>query len=751
MANKVIALAGNPNSGKTTLFNSLTGSSAHVGNWPGVTVEKRTGVYKNKKLGLALDIVDLPGIYSLSPYTPEEVISRNFIIDEKPDVVINIIDGTNLERNLYMTTQILEMDVPVVVAVNMLDAAEKKNLEIDLKGLEAKLGVPVVGISALMQKGLAELMEVAAKAANTVRKGTTILPYKEVLADVTKKFEAQEIPSPLFHAVKLIEKDEIELEAHKDIFDEVDKMLQGDKTEYEASIADERYKWINANCSPLVKGRVSKEKEKLTKSDKIDKVLTHKIWGLVILVALVFLAFHLTFSEDLFYLGAMGVDFGEGYPGFITFNIGGEEVKPFAGLFWTSDGINSIGAICANFVNGINDTILAAVSDGLTQAGAYPWAVGLICDGCLGGVFAVLGFVPQILVLYIFLTIMEETGYMARVAFMLDRIFRKFGVSGRAFIPMIMGFGCGIPAMMNTRTLASDKERTKTIRVIPFFTCGAKADFLIMIAAAVAAAINFSADLFTFLIYAFGCIVAIVAIIVMNHTTQREEVAPFIMELPEYHTPQAKSLGIHIWEKAWAFIKKAFTIILLSTIFVWIFSHFDWSWNFLEEADTKDSILGGLGSVISPLFVPLGFGSAQAGDLAWTFTIGSIEGIIAKENVTAVMEALAQGSGYEDFNALVTASGVTPAGMVGFAVFNMLTIPCFASVATAKSELPDKKSYHWTLIFWVVVSYVVGCLAYITFQWAWTLAITIPLIALLLVGVYFYNKKKSKDDALRLQ
>lgn len=750
MANKVIALAGNPNSGKTTLFNSLTGSSAHVGNWPGVTVEKRTGVYKNKKAGLTLDIVDLPGIYSLSPYTPEEVISRNFIIDEKPDVVINIIDGTNLERNLYMTTQILEMDVPVVVAVNMLDAAEKKNLEIDIKGLEAKLGVPVVGISALMQKGLTELMEVAAKAANTVRKGTTILPYKEVLEEVTKKFAAQEIPSPLFHAVKLIEKDEIELEAHKDIFDEVDKMLQGDKTEYEASIADERYKWINANCSPLVKGRVTKEKEKLTKSDRIDKVLTHKVWGLVILIALVFLAFHLTFSEDLFYLGAMGVNFGEGYPGFITFNIGGEEVKPFAGLFWTSDGINSIGAICANFVNGITDTISAAVNDGLTQAGAYPWAIGLVCDGCLAGVFAVLGFVPQILVLYVFLTIMEETGYMARVAFMLDRIFRKFGVSGRAFIPMIMGFGCGIPAMMNTRTLASDKERTKTIRVIPFFTCGAKADFLIMIAAAVAAAINFNADLFTFFIYAFGCIVAIVAIIVMNHTTQREEVAPFIMELPEYHTPQGKSLAIHIWEKAWAFIKKAFTIILLSTIFVWVFSHFDWSWNFLEDADTKDSILGGLGSVIAPLFVPLGFGNAQAGEYAWTFVIGSIEGIIAKENVTGVMETLAQGYGFEDFNGLVAASGVTAAGMVGFAVFNMLTIPCFASVATAKSELPDKKSYKWTLVFWVVVSYVVGCLAYITFEWAWTLAITIPVIVLLLVGVYFYNKKKSKDDALKL-
>lgn len=741
MANKRLALAGNPNCGKTTLFNSLTGATAHVGNWPGVTVEQRIGVYKDKKNGVEFDVIDLPGIYSLSPYTPEEVISRNYIIDEKPDVVINVVDGTNLERNLYMTSQILEMDVPMVVAVNMADVLDKRGLSIDLEALSKKLGVPVVAISALHQKGLKELIAAAEKAAESPRTGTSILPYKTAIDQAVAVLgdEDEPVPSPLFHAIKLLEKDELEIEAHPKAYERVQEVVGKDGIDYEASIADERYKYLTALCKEVAKGRVEREAEKLTKSDKIDKVLTHRVFGILIVIVIMFLIFHLTFTEDLFYLGAMGVNFGDEYPGFITYVIGDEEIHMFEGLFWTDGGINGIGTICANFVVGICDAITAGVGAGLELAGAESWAIGFICDGCLAGVFAVIGFVPQILVLFAFLSILEDTGYMARVAFILDRIFRRFGVSGRAFIPMIMGFGCGIPAMMNTRTLASDKERTKTIRVIPFFTCGAKSEFLIMIAAAVGAVIAFPTDLFVFLIYGFGVVVAICAIIVMNITSQREEVPPFIMELPEYHNPQAKALGIHIWDKGKHFIKKAFTIILLSTIVVWFFSHFNWQWTYLEEADTANSILGGLGSLLSPLFVPLGFGNVQTGSYSWTYVVGSVEGIIAKENVTGVMESLAAGYGFETFAELVSASGITTAGLVAFAVFNMLTIPCFASVATAKSELKDVKTYHWTLLFWLGLSYGLACLAYITFEWVWTLAITLPLLAVAIFCLVKYN------------
>ena len=745
---KTFALAGNPNCGKTTLFNSLTGSTAYVGNWPGVTVEKREGTYKNKKVGQA-KIIDLPGIYSLSPYTPEEVVSRNFILEEHPDCVINVIDATNLERNLYMTTQILEMDVPVVIALNMADVLKNTGVEIDVEGLSKKLGVPVVSISALRQTNLDELIAVALKASEEKREGQLL--WTESNADIENAlnlYKEEGVSNPLFHAVKALENDELELQKNKAVAERVKK--SDAETDFEAESADLRYKYITGELATFRTGVVSKESNKLSKSDKIDKVLTNKWAAIPILIVIFFLIFHFTFAGDLLYLAAMGVNFGDGYEGAIHFVIDGEEVRPFAGLFYDDAGFASIGEFFHRLVGdnetGILGLICLGIKQGLINVGSPDWVIGFLYDGVLNGIAAVLGFVPQILILFAFFSILEDSGYMARVAFVLDRIFRRFGVSGRAFLPMIMGFGCAVPAIMNTRTLASDKERTKTIRVIPFFTCGAKNEFLLVIAAAVGAAIGFPADLFALILYLLGITAAIVAVIVMNKTTQREKVPPFIMELPSYHLPQFKSLAIHVWDKGKHFLKKAFTIILLSTILVWLFAHIKWDWTYIaEDEEIYNSILGGIGSFLAPIFTPLGFG-VQTGTYGWTYAVASIQGIIAKENVTSVIETLAGSYGLADFEALASASHITPAGLTAFAVFNLLTIPCFASVGAAKGELPNKKSYIGTLLFWLGVSYLTGTAVYLVLEYIWPLAIIVPVIAGGVVGIYFYDKHKKKKE-----
>ncbi len=750
MGEKIIkaALAGNPNCGKTTLFNSLTGSTAYVGNWPGVTVEKREGTYISKSKKDKVSIVDLPGIYSLSPYTPEEVISRNYILNEKPDVVINVIDGTNLERNLYMTTQILEMDVPVVIAVNMIDALEELGQKIDYKALEKAFGVPVVPISALREKGLPELMKAALECADNGRKGKSVVTLGKI-QDAEKIYAETGIASPLFHAIKALEKDEIESNEHKEEYVKVTNLVKDESSDYEADIADARYSYLTPLCEKIVTGKVKSEKDKLTLSDKIDKVLTHKVFGLLILVVALFLVFHITFSSDLFYLGKMGVDFGEGYLGAISFQIGGEEVRPFAGLFYTSDGINSIGeffhVLAGDHETGILGCIALGIKQLLITWNAPEWVIGFLYNGVCAGVCAVLGFVPQIMLLFAFFAIMEDSGYMARVAFMLDRLFRKFGVSGRAFIPMIMGIGCGVPAMINTRTLASDKERTKTIRVIPFFTCGAKAEFVGIVGAAVASAVSIDAGLFTFAMYMIGFVVAIFAVIIMNKTTQREKVPPFIMELPTYHRPQLKALAIHVWDKGKHFIKKAFTIILLSTIVVWFLANFQPNWQMVEE-NGSGSILMHIGQIIQPIFTPLGFG-VQAGENGWTLSVASIQGIIAKENVTAVAATLSEALGVDGFAGIVKSCNLTNGATVAFAVFNLLTIPCFASVATAKGELANRKSFWYTVLFWLAVSYVMGALTYITIDYTWTLAITLPVFVGAMVGLFVYDRFKTKKEA----
>ena len=753
---KRFALAGNPNCGKTTLFNNLTGSTAHVGNWPGVTVEKKDGVYK--KLSETIKIIDLPGIYSLSPYTSEEVISRNYILDEKPDCVINIVDATNLERNLYLTTQLLEIDVPVVVAVNMMDVLEKNGDSLDEKVLEKKLGVPVVKISALEESNLKELMERAFEASEKKREGVSVLENKDLkhlVGDVKIAFKGKKVENPLFHAIKLVENDEIEAKMHEELLPMVEEFKQTlhDETfgnDIEAIIADERYNYISKNFSNvIVHSELTEKKEvKETKSDRIDKVLTHKVWGLLIFTVILFFVFHLTFSENLFFLGGLFKDATPSFEGSI-----------YEGLFWTDGGINSPGVILFNFFDMSFSAIIDAVSGAMASGlGEGHWLTGFLCDGVLSGLFAILGFLPQILVLFLFFSIMEDTGYMARVAFILDRIFRKFGLSGRAFIPMIMGFGCSVPAMINTRTLADEHEKVATIRVIPFFSCGAKLPILVAIAGGVCEVFGFSSvDLITYSMYVVGAITAIVAVLIMRHSTQRGEAAPFIMELPQYHLPQFRALMIHLWDKAKHFVKKAFTIILASTIIIWFLSNFGWDWQMCEM---EDSILASIGKFIQPLFTPLGFGS-QLSTLGWVFAVAAITGLIAKENVIATFSVLAAVivSGFEGTEegvaeavVMITNTGITWPGAIAFIAFNMLTIPCFAACATAKGEL-QKGTFKWTLLFWIVASFIGASFVYCFLSMfsvdtlAWAIPCTAVFIALGVLTVFYLRHYERKQDS----
>ncbi len=848
------ALAGNPNCGKTTLFNSLTGSTAYVGNWPGVTVDKREGVYK--KGSKTISIIDLPGIYSLSPYTPEEVIARQYILDEKPDCIINIVDATNLERNLYLSTQIMEIDVPVVIALNMMDVLKKNGDTVDVKQIQEKLGVPVIEISALKEYNLEKLMNVAYDESLKKRKGTTVLE-NSVLKDLIQKcknsLKDKNIDNCLFHSIKLIEMDELEVKRHPDLIVNVDEFKKSCTDEVfdndlEAVIADARYKYISDNFSTVKTENKNTKKTNLSKSDKIDRVLTNKWAGIPIFLVILFLIFHLTFSSNLFFLGGL---FNENSP--VCF-----EGSIFEDLIWTSDGINSPGVILQNLMINITDWLTSVVSGWLSSSEA--WVSGLICDGILGGLFAVLSFSPQILLLFLFFSILEDSGYMARVAFILDRIFRKFGLSGRAFMPMIMGFGCSVPAMINTRTLADDKERIATIRVIPFFSCGAKLPILTAIAGGIVSYFGIlNADLITYSMYLVGMIVAIVTIILMRNTTLKGSVPPFIMELPAYHAPQFKSLMIHLWDKLKHFIKKTFTIILASTIVIWFLSNFGWDW---RMTDMDESILASLGKLIQPLFTPLGFGS-QLLAFGWVFAVAAVTGLIAKENVIAtfftlacaivsvkfnigsdfsealqsidetsvgviadivkaliadvndkanlinslvtalqeletdptvinnivnainlndgisavriyleslsvdenVMSSILDGintiitnkeeminyidilfefqaseKGVSEAVAMIQATGITVPGLISFIAFNMTTIPCFAACATAKAELPKNK-FWFTILFWVLTSYIVSTMIYLVLSYTWTIAIFVVLIALVILAIYLYNHK----------
>ena len=755
---KVFALAGNPNSGKTTLFNSLTGSTAHVGNWPGVTVDKKEGLYK--KCAEPINVIDLPGIYSLSPYTPEEVISRNFIINEKPDCVINVVDVTNLERNLYLTTQLMEMDVPVVVALNMMDVFEKEGNKIDTTLLSKRMGLPVICISAQKEENLDKLMEAAYQASLEKRKGNTVLSettLNHLIGDCKAAFKGLEIAHPLFHAIKLIEMDELEVYDHPNLVKIVDEFKKTFEDEVfgddlEAIIADARYKHIT-NCYSTT--RAMKQKHIVgqpTKSDKIDKVFTNKWLGIPIFLVILFMIFHLTFSENLFFLGGL---FKEVSPSF--------EGTMFEGLFWTDGGINSPGVVLFNLMGCLTSGLGDLIGGWLDSPNIPFWIQSLVGDGILGGVFGVLSFVPQILVLFLFFSILEDSGYMSRVAFILDKIFRKFGLSGRAFMPMIMGFGCSVPAMINTRTLADENERTATVRVIPFFSCGAKLPILTAIAGAIVQLTGFgNADIITYSMYVLGMTIAVVTVILMRSTTMKGEVPPFIMELPAYRMPQVKATALHLWDKLKHYIEKAFTVILASTIVIWFLSSFTFNYEFLPEViefegeqmvanlRMDESILAGLGGLFAPLFAPLGFGS-NLNNYTWLFVVAAVTGLIAKENVIGTFGTLAAcvvsggfiqtEEGIMEVVAMIEATGITIPALIAFIAFNMTTIPCFAAVATAKGEL-TKSKFNWTLVFWLVTSYVVSMMIYFIGSWWWTSFIFAVVIILAGFGIHFVNKLK---------
>lgn len=729
------ALAGNPNCGKTTLFNTLTGSTAHVGNWPGVTVDKREGTYK--KLSEKIDIVDLPGIYSLSPYTPEEVVSRNFIVDETPDCIINVVDATNLERNLYLTTQLLEIDVPVVIALNMIDVVRQSGTKILVQELEQKLNVPVVEISALKGEGIEVLMEKAYHTSKVKRTGNTFIENNDVLNLInnTKEEFNDKVKSPLFHAIKLIENDELEVNAHKDITSLIEtsksKINTGDfEGDFEAVVADERYKFITNNFRKVI---IKQNNEKETKSDKIDRMLTHRIWSIPIFLVVMFFVFHLVFSEDLLFLnGLFGLEVSsKGWVNFFT-AMGYEDLlaeaieagEAFSGIAIPSPGV-FLQSWMGWLTGGIIDIVVGWVPEGI-------WYTGFIVDGFLTGIDAIFSFIPQVLLLFLFISILEDSGYMARVAFIMDRAFRKFGLSGKSFIPLLMGFGCSVPAMIATKTLEDEKERDLTIRLTPFFSCGAKAPIWSMLAAVVAG--HFLGDIFVFSIYLFGIVIAIVAAIIMKVFGKTSEVPPFIMELPAYHRPKVKNLLAHLWEKFKHFLYKASTIITASIILIWFLSNFGWAfWKGMVEID--ESILADLGRVLKIVFYPLGWAMGEDG---WKYSVASITGLIAKEDVVATMASLGLEEG---------TINLTNAAIYSFAVYNLFTLPCFAAVATAKSE-SSKRGFKVTLIWWLASSYIISLVVYwlgTLLEASWILGVVVILVVIVLI-VYcgFYASKKLK-------
>lgn len=747
---KKFALVGNPNSGKTTLFNSLTGSTAHVGNWPGVTVDKKEGVYK--KASEPVQIIDLPGIYSLSPYTDEEVVSRNFILDQKPDCVINIVDATNLERNLYLTTQIMEIDVPIVIALNMMDEVEKNGDKINVKALEEAMGLRVIPISALKEQGLKELMEAAIGECAIGRNATTVLQDTaliHLIGDCSIGMQGAGVDNPLFHAVKLVESDELEIKNHPQaskMVDEFRKTFVDDKFagDFEALIADARYRFITDRMHGILKKNVNSQTvTKMEQANKIDRVLTHKVWGIPIFLVIMFAIFHLTFSENFLFIGGLLPE------GWVSC-----QGTAFEGVFGDG-GINSIGVVLQGLMEVATTAIGDAIRSAMESGEVAEWAVGFVCDGILGGLFSILSFLPQILVLFLFFSILEDSGYMARVAFILDKIFKKFGLSGRAFIPMIMGFGCSVPAMINTRTLSDKKEKVATIRVIPFFSCGAKVPILTAIAGAIVMKFGVgNADLITYAMYLLGILVALLSVILMRKTTMQGESSPFIMELPAYRRPQFKNTMLLLWDKAKHFITKAFTIILASTIVIWFVSHFSFSWKFLEDEGINESILAGIGQLVQPIFTPLGFGS-QAGAFGWVFAVAAITGLIAKENVIATFGTLAACivSGFVANDALegvdsvvqmIEMTGVTIPALIAFIAFNMLTIPCFAAVATAKAELNFDHAFRNTIIYWICASYLVSTAIYLIGTYWWTVFIFATLVAVTVTLVVLYDKGKIK-------
>ena len=742
-----IALAGNPNSGKTTLFNALTGSNQFVGNWPGVTVEKKEGKLKKHD---DVTIMDLPGIYSLSPYTLEEVVARNYLIDQRPDAILNIIDGTNLERNLYLTTQLTELGIPVVIAINMMDVVRKNGDKINVQELSRELGCQIVEISALKGEGVMEAAEAAvaaAKSTKTVPMHTFSGPVEHAIAHI-EEAAVHNLPEEQqrWYAIKIFERDDKVLDKlHIDpsVMAHIEEDIKAAEKELdddaESIITNERYVYI----AEIIKACYKKKNAgQLSASDKIDRIVTNRWLGLPIFALVMFLVYYISMVT----VGSAATDwandglFGDGWH---LLGIGSGEYNEVADAYGEAslvvDGyeayIEENGALAADgtFTYDVEDEETLAVTtetatladyekakatldeigdepdpadygvwvpgvpvlvgNALEAAGASEWLSGLILDGIVAGVGAVLGFVPQMLVLFLLLAFLEACGYMARIAFVLDRIFRKFGLSGKSFIPMLIGTGCGIPGVMASRTIENERDRRMTIMTTTFIPCGAKVPFIAMIAGAIfggSAWVSTSA-------YFIGMAAIVISGIMLKKTKMfAGEPAPFVMELPAYHWPTLGNVLRSMWERGWSFIKKAGTIILLSTIFVWFTSYFGWvdgQFQMLSDDQIDCSILAAIGGAIDWIFAPLGWGN-------WQAVVASITGLVAKENIVGTLGVLYGGGGGSVYDAM--AAAFTAITAYSFLVFNLLCAPCFAAIGAIKREMNSAK---WT---WFAIGYQCG-------------------------------------------
>ncbi len=672
-----IALAGNPNCGKTTLFNALTGSNQFVGNWPGVTVEKKEGKLKGSR---DVVIMDLPGIYSLSPYTLEEVVARNYLITERPDAILNIVDGTNIERNLYLSTQLMELGIPVLMAVNMMDVVEKNGDKINIKKLSEKLGCEVVEISALKGTGVQEaakrVVALAEKKSSAVPVHTFAPEVESVIDEVESMLKGVPEEQKRFFAIKLLEKDDKireQMTNEPDVSAQIARLEKEMDDDTESIITNERYVYISSIIGDCYK---KNRKGNMTTSDKIDRIVTNRWAALPIFAVIMYIVYYVSVTT----VGTWATD-------------------------WMNDGVFGEGwSLFGLEVPGIP----VLVESLLASIGCADWLSGLILDGIVAGVGAVLGFVPQILVLFIFLAFLEGCGYMARIAFIMDRIFRKFGLSGKSFIPMLIGTGCGVPGVMASRTIENDRDRKMTIMTTTFIPCGAKLPIIALIAGALFGGASWVAPS----AYFVGIAAIICSGIILKKTKMfAGDPAPFVMELPAYHLPTVGSVLRSMWERGWSFIKKAGTIILLSTIVIWFASYFGWvdgQFRMLDDMELDHSILAAIGNAIAWIFIPLGWGD-------WRSAVAAVTGLVAKENVVGTFGILygfaeVAEDGAEFWGTL--AGSMTAVAAYSFLVFNLLCAPCFAAMGAIKREMNNAKWFWFAIGYQTILAYCTSLCIY---------------------------------------
>ena len=713
-----IALAGNPNCGKTTMFNALTGANQYVGNWPGVTVEKKEGKLKGKRKGEDITITDLPGIYSLSPYTLEEVVSRDFLLNENPDVIIDLVDATNIERNLYLTTQLIETGVPVVIALNMADLLEKRGIKIDVERLSMLLNCPIVETSALKGKGLDEVVEEAIKVA---KQKEVKLPGEIFAKDIEASVESVKeiLPDTItedkkrWYAVKFLENDskvvdQIKLSgaAKAVVEDERTKLEKKHDDDMESIVTDGRYQFIQK----IVGTTVKKAKEKLTTSDKIDRIVTNRILGIPIFIAVMWLVYYISVTT----VGTFVTD-------------------------WTND----------TFVGAIQD----AVGGFLTNVGASDLINGLVVDGIIGGLGAVLGFVPQMAILFLFLSILEDCGYMVRIAFVMDRVFRHFGLSGKSFIPLLISSGCGIPGIMASKTIEQDNDRRLTIMTATFIPCGAKLPVIAMMGGVMTSYATGSYEaggLMAPCMYFIGIVAVLVAAIILKKTKPFSgKPAPFVMELPQYHIPSAKTVLLHVWERLKGFIIKAGTILFLACVVMWFLSGYGFvNGSFGAVEDPGNSLLAVIGGAIAPIFAPLGFDN-------WKAVAASLSGFSAKESIVSTMGVLANVTGDASEDAVTVAEAVRtwfPSAVAAFSflLFNLLDSPCLAAISTMAKEMQSRKWFWFAILFQNIFAYVVTLIIYQigTFATggAFTVGTAVGIVLLLVMLFLLFRPDPYKDQ-----